>query len=161
MNNLSTFAGECTLAPPFFLVRQVRSGVRCRVHYGGRIRLRNRGCSRVVRANNNVTAQQRIRKLFGLWGSAELSRRQESTENGAYATTSLGSQRAVDSTFDEKEGARVFCQHVTLCNRGGFLASTTTLKNANDLLEQPAQIVGMLHHGFTAMARHPGRAMAC
>ena len=42
-------------------------------------------------------------------------------------------------TFDEKEGARVFCQHVTQCNRGGLPASITTLKNANDLLEQPAQ----------------------
>ena len=34
-------------------------------------------------------------KTFQNWGIAELSRRQESTENGAHTTTSLSSQRAV------------------------------------------------------------------
>ena len=55
-------------APPPYLVSQVRSGVhcricsrvRCRVHFGGRIRLRSRVCSRVVGENINASAQQRI-----------------------------------------------------------------------------------------------------
>ena len=73
-------------------------------------------------------------------------------------------------TFYEKEGARASCQHVTLRNCRGLPATTTTVKNGNDLLEEPAQAFtqwarpdpcsNRLHHGSTAMARHPGRAMA-
>ena len=68
VNNPSTFAGECAPALPPYLVSQVRSGVhcricswvRCRVHLGGRTRLRSRVCSRVVGENINASAQQRI-----------------------------------------------------------------------------------------------------
>ena len=46
---------------------------------------------------------------------------------------------AFTCSFYENEGARASCQHLTLRNCGGLPASTTTVKNANDLLEQPTQ----------------------
>ena len=67
---------------------------------------------------------------------------------------------AVTCTFYEKEGARAFCQHVTLCNCGGLPASTTTVKNANPKVGKPMPLLKR-HHHFIAMARHTGRAMAC
>ena len=51
--------------------------------------------------------------------------------------------------------------NVTLRNCRGLPASATTVKNANDTLGRPGSSSNRLHHGSTAMARHPGRAMAC
>ena len=69
------------------------------------------------------------------WGIAELSRRQESTENGAQTTTSLSGQGAVTCTFYENQAAHASYQHVTLCNCGGLPASTRTLKNPNHTVD--------------------------
>ena len=83
------------------------------------------------------------------WWIAKLSRRQESTENGAQTTTSLSSQRAITCTFYEKEGARVSHQHVTLCNCGGLPASTTTVKMQITQWARTGPCSKRLHHGST------------
>ena len=95
---------------------------------------------------------------LGDWRALPMSgiNRERSTYNNQ-----LEQSLAVTCTFYEKEGARAFCQHVTLCNCGGLPASTTTVKNANPKVGTPMPMLKRHHHGSTAMARHPGRAMAC
>ena len=140
VNNPSTFAGECTPAPPPYLVSQVRSGVhchicswvRCRVHFGSRTRLRSRGCSRVIGENIIVRRNSGFENCPNCGGLQSFSdvRNQQRTEHIQRPAWAVNVP--FTCTFYEKEGARASCQHVNLRNCGGLPASTTTLKNAND-----------------------------
>ena len=89
VNNPSSFAGECTPAPPSYLVSQVGSGVHCRICSWVRCRV-HLGAAPGFAAGSAAGSSERmsiLRRNSGFenfsnrWGTAELSRRQESIEN--------------------------------------------------------------------------------
>ena len=175
VNNPSTFAGECTPAPPLTWSTRFAAGSTAYLQLGplpGSLRgphpAPQPGLKQGRRREYQCFGATADLETFEALGDCRTFRRQELTEIGAHTTTNLSNQRAVTCTLHEKEGARASCQHVTLRNCRGLPASTTTVKNGNDLLEEPAQAFtqwarpgpcsNRLHHGSTATARHPGRA---
>ena len=89
VNNPSSFAGECTPAPPSYLVSQVRSGSTAASAVGSAAGSTS-GAAPGFAAGSAAGSSERIsilRRNSGFenfsnrWGTAELSRRQESIEN--------------------------------------------------------------------------------